>query len=176
MLTLRIHIPSLILGLALGALLLFAQGRFLKSAHEFRADFISGQGERACRLDGFGGAETGARGPMRWSFGPEASIQFFVPVPEMRRELVLTYKLISPIPDQDLEVVFNGKVVSRLSSLPASPDWSRWYGESVTLAPQLGPNTLSFRVSRWNGHQGSIAPEDDRPLALMFQDLTIFPQ
>lgn len=176
MLAFKIHIPSLILGVLLGALSVFAQGLIMKNAHDFRADFIGGRGEGACRLEGFGASEPGDRGAIRWSYGPEASIQFFLPVPEMQRELILAYKLVSPIPGQDMEIVFNDKVVGRYPDLPASPDWSKWYGEAILLHPRLGVNTLSFRVSKWNGHLGSIAQDDKRPLALKFQELVLSPK
>lgn len=172
----KIHIPSIILGIALGSLLLIARGVVVKDGKVFRADFIGGQGTQACRLEGFGAAESGPKGAMRWGYGPEASIQFFLPTPEMCGELILTYKLVSPIPGQDLEIVFNGKALATFSNMPASQDWSKWLGQALTLLPQPGPNTLVFRVSKWNGHESSFAAGDNRPLSLMFQELAISPK
>jgi hypothetical protein len=172
----KIHILSLVAGVFLGVLLVVSAGRIQGGESGVRADFISNRENDICRLEGFGAAEDLECGKVRWSYGPEATVEFFLAAKNQVREMLLVYKLVSPLDGQDLEIIFNGKTILRQEDLPGASAWDKWYGKALSLQPKLGTNTVVFRVSKWNGHDGSIASEDSRPLSLLFQKLSLFPK
>jgi hypothetical protein len=156
--------------------LFLAAARAPKGPQPFAADFIAGASPDISRLEGFGAVENTPRGPFRWGYGPGAVITFFLASPEQEREMLLSYKIVSPIQGQDVDILVNGKVIGRLDQLPGAGSWDKWYGGVLSFFPKAGSNAVEFRVSKWNGHGAQFAPDDQRPLSLMFNHLSIFPK
>jgi alginate O-acetyltransferase complex protein AlgJ len=107
-------------------------------------------------------------GDLRWAVGPESSIDFWLERPISCR---LDIRFFNPIDEQTVEVVFNGEIVETLTEIPQGTVMERSYN----LIPEAGQNNLTLNFSDWNKHKTTFAPEDRRPMAIMFSRLQLQP-
>ncbi len=102
----------------------------------------------------------------RWSLGPETQLSF---TSDTAESLSFDMTFFNPIDGQDISIRFNGKVVQNLPQVYPNTEMSLKF--FLTSSPGL--NQLSISYSHINGEHVTFAPNDQRPLALLYKSLNL---
>ncbi|MBI5282257.1 MAG: hypothetical protein HY858_11295 [Candidatus Solibacter usitatus] len=122
-------------------------------------DYLSRRLTLSNSASGFGGVESLAGAPVRWAFGPEASLLFHEPAPS---DVTVHLAFSSPIPSQTVTILQDGR---QLRSYFTSAS------DTIDLSLPVGPSHIIFRTTSWNGNPASFSPSDARPIAILFSRL-----
>lgn len=105
-------------------------------------------------------------GDYRWGLGPETTVNF---LSDKAQALEVEMSFFNPIEGQSLIVTFNGAVVQELSRLHQGTEMNlKFYVNTIP-----GNNHLTITYMDWNGNKTAFAPEDTRPMAVLFKLLEI---
>lgn len=102
----------------------------------------------------------------RWALGPSTRINFNS---DKLQSLEVTMDFFNPIEGQGLEVSFNGSTVQNLGLLHQGTHMKLSF--YVKAIPGLNHLTLNYKD--WNGKETIFAPDDLRPIALLFRELEL---
>ncbi len=105
----------------------------------------------------------------RWSLGPETQLNFMTDTAE---PLGVDMAFFNPIDGQDITIRFNGAVVQELKQIDQGTEMSLKF--FVNSLP--GMNYLSISYSHINGEQVNFAPNDQRPLGILYKNLDLVRQ
>ena len=121
-------------------------------------------------LNGFSDIETNANKSYsyRWTLGEEPTITF----PADGQSLAITYRIISPLFDNDVEIVVNGVAVKKLL-ITKDANINDGEQEAVVVTSRQGINSLSFRLSHVNSGETVAVINEKRPLGVQFLFLEI---
>ncbi|MBI4961496.1 MAG: glycosyltransferase family 39 protein [Desulfovibrio sp.] len=105
---------------------------------------------------------------MRWGLGEVTALAFDQ---EEEKPLVLSYRFVSRVAGQGVEVLRDGQRLALYQNLEPGQE----VAEVMELAPKSGPGLLEFRPATWNHKDASstFAPDDPRQLSVMFFDLSL---
>ncbi|MBI5084594.1 MAG: hypothetical protein HZB13_08360 [Acidobacteria bacterium] len=123
-------------------------------------DYLSTTEQLHDNHQGLGFIEGPPGSPVRWAFGPDATLCLLEPFAHPAR-LEFQFELR---PNQTVTVLLNGRA---LRSYSASAS------DSVSLELPAGPSTITFRSSTWNSPADPFAPTDSRPIAFLFRRLRL---
>lgn len=102
----------------------------------------------------------------RWALGAETKITFNLRKPQ---PLQLGFSLTSPINNQNINIELNGTPIYTSINLNKSDVASR----TTILQGFTGLNTITFKYKDWNKNGVTFEPNDDRPMAVSFNQLVI---
>ncbi|MCA9835255.1 MAG: hypothetical protein KC422_00005 [Trueperaceae bacterium] len=102
----------------------------------------------------------------RWSLGPETRLDFLTNGAE---PIGVDMAFFNPIDGQNVTVRFNGAVVQELTQIDQGTEMSMKF--FVNSSP--GMNYLSISYSHVNGDQITFAPNDNRPLGILYKNLDL---
>ncbi|MBI5282256.1 MAG: hypothetical protein HY858_11290 [Candidatus Solibacter usitatus] len=123
-------------------------------------DYLSTREQLHDNHQGLGFIEGPPGSPVRWAFGPDATLCLLEPHPH---PALLDFHF-DLRPGQTVTVLLNGRA---LRSYSASTS------DSIDLDLPAGPSTITFRSSTWNSPADPFAPADSRPLAFLFHRLRV---
>ena len=102
----------------------------------------------------------------RWSLGPETQLDFKTKGAE---PIEVDMAFFNPIDGQNIIIRFNGALIQELKQIDQGTEMSlRFF---VNSSPGL--NHLSISYSHINGEQVTFAPNDQRPLGILYKNLDL---
>jgi hypothetical protein len=114
---------------------------------------------------GFSGLEPGENGYCVWALGPAATVNVEFP-PGWKDPVKLQFRVLAMFPGTAATLLVNGKpdrTINRFSS-----------EEPIdVVVPPANPSEVTFQFERWNGHPQVMAPQDPRPMAVMFRRIRL---
>ena len=120
--------------------------------------------------DGFGDIETDTSRhyQYRWTVAPAPAITFAAAGETAR----LTVRLLSPLFEETVTLVFNGAPVRRML-VPRDADPRAAATVTVALPTVRGANTMRFELSRCNAGADKVLPGEDRLLGVQVLEATL---
>ncbi|BAZ70141.1 MAG: hypothetical protein KME28_01575 [Pelatocladus maniniholoensis HA4357-MV3] len=102
----------------------------------------------------------------RWALGPETSLKFNLAKSQI---LNFNFKFINPIVIQNINLEINGIIVDTMNNLKENDSVEK----NITFQGIQGWNQIIFTYKDWNKNNTKFATQDERPMAINFQKLTI---
>jgi 4-amino-4-deoxy-L-arabinose transferase-like glycosyltransferase len=123
--------------------------------------------------NGLGLVEEFGGTPCRWGLGPSTVVRFTA---QKNGPMRLKYSLFNPLQDQTIWTYANDSLVNRFGSMPLFSGIMFAENEVVFQAKE-GENVLVLRYASFNNMtpETQFAPDDPRPLAVLFRELVVEP-
>lgn len=113
---------------------------------------------------GFGDVEGNGSFDWVWAMGPEASVSVKFP-DGFTDPLQIVFQVLDTMRGVTGRVAVNGKPDQSFQSFfPLQVI-------RVAVPRDVNPATVTFEFDRWNGHPTTLAPQDSRPMAVMFESI-----
>lgn len=130
------------------------------------ADLLRVRSPYGLTITGLSEIEKNAEGSIwRWALGPETRLTFKLP---RTQSLALVFSFLNSISGQDVVVEANGATLEKVADINQDTIKRRVEFQSLE-----GLNTVVFKYKNWNKNPVAFAPNDPRPLAIQFTQLTI---
>ncbi len=133
---------------------------YLRTQH---LDLLNAQSPAGMRVSGLGELESTG---FRWGLAQASTLEFFS---ASERQLSLSTVMRSPIANQRVQVLANGKLLHDTGRL--GPDERAEL--QLTVPVHMGLNQIEFRTARQNHRAGTFAPRDPRPISVEFLRLQL---
>ncbi len=102
----------------------------------------------------------------RWALGPETLLRFKL---ARSQSLNLNFKFINPIILQNVNIEINGIITETINNLKENDIVER----NIFFKGIEGWNQILFKYKDWNKNNTEFVSQDERPMAINFQKLTI---
>jgi len=129
------------------------------------ADLLRVRSPYGLTVAGLSEIEKNAEGSIwRWALGPETRLTFQMP---RTQSLAVVFSFLNSISGQDVVVEANGVTV-KIADINQDTIKRRLEFQGIE-----GLNTIVFKYKNWNKNPVAFAPNDPRPMAIQFTQLTI---
>ena len=103
---------------------------------------------------------------LRWALGPATKLAFNL---AKAQPVELIFGFTNPIRNQNVIVEVNGVTREKITNITEGKDMEH----NIKFQGIKGRNEIVFKYSKWNRSEVTFAPNDDRPMAILFNKLSL---
>ena len=133
------------------------------------SDLLSVISPNSIEITGLSHIEINPQGiPFRWALGPETQLIFKLPESQI---LELSFRFHNPIDSQDVLIELNDSPLKNFVDVKNNTEVEG----NIKIHAVKGFNNIVFKYKDWNTNQSLFAPQDNRAMAVFFEQLVIQP-